>query len=191
MSAQHERKTLPDPHDLINDDEELRLGYILDALYRRVLAETHALVTAAFDLDPATFRLPDEAATELLAEAATRDLLISETTREQIAAKLQEGHAAGLTTHELAESIDAMFAKHINGRAETVARTEVAHAQIRSAVNRYKATGLVDRVRITDGENDEPCKSRNGTTVPLDEAPDLAHPRCTLLIVPVLREGVV
>lgn len=186
MSSALVATNLPTAADLITADEELRLGFILDALYRRVLAETHALVLTALDLDPATFRVDDAATTELLAEAANRDLLINETMRHAITAKLQEGQAAGLTTREIADSIDALLSK--KGRAETIARTEVAHAQVRSAVNRYKASGLVDRVYIRDGDQDSPCKERNGTVVPLDEAPDLAHPRCTLLVIPRLRD---
>lgn len=188
MSALARKAALPLPDDLINHDEELRLGFILDALYRRVLADTHLLVAAALDLDPATFRLPDSATTELLNEAAARVVLISATTRQAIAAKLQEGQDAGLSTREIAQSIEHLFTVTWAGRAEMVARTEIAHAQVKSAVDRYRASGLVDRVHIIDGEDDEPCRSRNGTTVPLDEAPGLAHPRCTLLLIPVLKD---
>ena len=72
-----------------------------------------------------------------------------------------------------------------------IARTELQHAQNEAALNRYAATGLVDMVKIIDGDQwDLPCANRNGTTVPITDHPELNHPNCTLVVVPVLREGV-
>lgn len=186
VSAKRETRalTVADIYDA--NDEERRLLFITSALYRRILADMHLLVTEAFDLDPATFRLPDSATTALLGEAADRVVGISSVTREAIAAKLQEGQDAGLTSKEIEDSIAHLFDITWAGRAETITRTEIGEAQRLSAIDRYKASGLVDRVRIRDGEDDEPCRSRNGTVVPLDDAPQLAHPRCTLTISPVL-----
>lgn len=190
MSAIERRAALPDPGELIDQEEELRLGFILEAAYRRALADVHAIVAAALDLDPATFRVDDAATRALLDEAATRVVGISETTRQGIADVLRRGQEAGLPTPDIADQIERLFTQTWSGRAETIARTEIAEAQRLSAIDRYTASGLVDRVLIIDGEDDEPCKSRNGTTVPLAAAPGLAHPRCTLVLAPLLREDV-
>ena len=51
---------------------------------------------------------------------------------------------------------------------------------------------MVDMVQIIDGDDwDDACASRNGRIVPVSERPQLNHPNCTLVLVPVLREGVI
>jgi hypothetical protein len=124
---------------------------------------------------------------------------IDETTRRAIAVTLQIGQARGYSNWELAHGvpqdnfpgIDGLFRETWQGRADMVARTELQHAQRDAAVARYLASGLVDRVEIVDGcVWDQPCCERNGKIVPIEQAPTLNHPRCTLLLLPVLREGV-
>lgn len=186
MSAIERRAALPDPGDLVDHEEEIRLGFLLDSLYRQMLAEVHAVVAAALDLDPATFRVDDADTRALLDQAATRVVGISETTRHGIADILKRGQAAGTPTPDIADQIERLFTQTWAGRAETIARTEIAEAQRLSSLDRYEKSGVVDRVFIIDGEDDSPCKERNGTTVPLSEAPTLGHPRCTMVLVPVL-----
>lgn len=187
MSAQIERRALR-VEDIYNaDDEEKRLAFIVDAMYRRILADMHLLVTDEFDLDPAEFRLSDEATNALLEEAATQVVRISTTTREAIAAKLAAGNEAGLNTYEIAQSIEALFTETWANRATVIVRNEIGNAQLLSAADRYAATGLVDNVRIRDGDEDEPCASQNGTTVPLGKHGGLNHIQCTKIIIPILR----
>lgn len=160
------------------DGEERRLLFILDALYRRILTETHLLVTAALDLDPDEFRLPDGATEALLREAATRVVLISEATRAAIAERLAAGQAAGDSTAALVARLSGLYEETWPHRSETIVRTEIGAALLLAALDRYRATGLVDRVKLRDGDGDEPCASRNGTTVAIEDAPGLAHPNC-------------
>lgn len=181
--------------DVYPDDEETRLQFLLEAAYRRVLLELHYLVRDSLPIDPATFRLDDAATNAILEHAAQRVVLISESTRKQIADVLQKGQAEGLTTQQIADQLEHLFTVTWKGRAEMVASTEIAEAQRVSAINRYKASGLVDKVKISDAtrgtEHTATCLARAGTTVPLDEAPQLDHPRCSLVLIPVLREGVI
>jgi hypothetical protein len=181
--------------DLVPDDEETRLQFILDAVYRRVLVELHFLVQDSLPINPATFRLADEATTAILEHAATRVVGITETTRQAVAAKLAAGQAAGLTTQEIADSIEHLFQVTWRNRPEMIASTEIVEAQRVASIDRYKATGLVDRVKISDAtrgtDHTETCLARAGTVVPLDEAPPLNHPRCSLVLIPLLREGVI
>jgi hypothetical protein len=181
--------------DLFGDEEEARLQFILEAVYRRVLIELHFLVRDSLPVDPATFRLADEATEAILQHAATRVVMISESTRQAIAAKLQAGQAAGLTTQEIADSIAGLFDVTWKNRPFTIASTEIAEAQREAAINRYTASGLVDRVKISDAtrgkDHTATCLARAGTTVPLEDAPQLDHPNCSLVLIPVLREGVI
>jgi len=191
MSAILERKDLT-ADDLYTPEDEARLQVILDHAYVTMLRTMHLLTLDYYAdrLDPADFRLDDPATRAVLAHAGQRVTMISETTRQSLAALLAEGQARGDTTAMIADSIAHLFEVTWANRAEVISRTELGEAQRLSSLDRYAATGLVDRVYIIDGEEDEPCASRNGKTVPLSEAPTLAHPQCTLVLAPVLREGV-
>ena len=184
-------KALPTADDLVPPEEEARLQFIIEAAYRRVLLEMHHLTRDALQLDPAAFRLDDASTTALLEQAATRVVGITETTRQAIAEVLHQGQAEGLSTQEIADSLSHLLTVTWKNRPETISATEIAEAQRLSAIDRYTATGLVDRVKITDAhrgtQHTETCLARNGTTVPLDDAPQLDHPLCSLVLIPVLR----
>lgn len=181
--------------DLVPEEAEARLLRIIDDVYRRALIELHFLTQDSLPVDPATFRLRDQDTEALLEEAARRVVGISDTTRRAIAAKLAEGQRDGLTTQEIADSIAHLFDVTWASRPFTVASTEIAEAQRLAAINRYRASGVVDEVKISDAtraaDHTATCLARAGTTVPLDEAPPLDHPNCSLVLIPVLREGVI
>lgn len=179
------------------------LARILGAYYSAVLAAVHEVVRASFidvpAFDPEQFLLEDSATVRLLSQAGARIVRIDETTRQAIAAQLQTGAQRGYNTWQIAHGVPSEDYRGINGlfretwagRAEMVARTELQNAQRLSAIDRYNATGLVDEVELIDGDEwDAECANRNGKVVPLAQAPGLAHPNCTLVLVPVLRRGV-
>jgi hypothetical protein len=178
------------------DDEQERLAVILERRYAAMLQAMHAIVQQAFP-EVENFRLDDSATNRILREAASRVVRIDETTRQAIVEQLRLGQALGLSNWEIANGrsdigyrgIEGLYSETWAGRAETIARTELQHAQNRAAVDRYRATGIIDRVELIDGDEDSPCKERNGKVVPLEQAPGLAHPRCTLNLIAVLREA--
>lgn len=200
--AMLERKDTSDDLDAIwpSDAEQARLAAILQPAFVNVLGAVHAVVRSLFrdDIEPGTMILDDPAVNRILADAASRVVRIDESTRAAIAEQLQLGQLRGYSTWQIAHGvpdegyrgIDGLFQETWKGRADTVARTELRHAETVAARDRYVASGVVDRVRLIDGEDDEPCRSRNGTVVPLEQAPGLAHPNCTLVLVPLLREDV-
>jgi hypothetical protein len=180
-------------------DEQQRLLGILERFYTLMLKAINALIVAHFDLNPDEFIVDDNTTRRILQLAATRVVRIDETTRLGIAKMLQEGQARGYSNWQLAHGvpedgyagINGLFRETWKSRAETVARTELMQAQRDAAVQRYLATGMVDRVKIVDGcQWDKPCCERNGKIVPIERAPTLNHPNCTLLLVPLLREGI-
>ena len=174
------------------------LAAILMPRFRRMLEVWHEFVGSQFpELSPDEFRLDDEAVRMILAEAAERVVLIDSGTRDGIREQLREGQRRGYSAYQIAygvpeddyRGVDHLFAVTWKGRAETVARTELAWAQVTSALDRYQATGLVDRVRIhEDRDTDEPCASRAGKVVPLSDRPMPLHPRCKMGIEPLLKE---
>ena len=192
---------MPEVDDVYNSREEQeRLAAILEQRYLRMLDAVHQAMIRVFGLDPLRYIVTDAAVNQILVDAAQRVVRIDETTRQAIAEQLRVGQALGLSTHEIAygnpeigyHGIDGLYEETWKGRAEMIARTELQHAQNEASMNRYQATGMVDYVRIIDGDQwDQPCAERNGRVVPLSERPQLNHPHCTMVLVPVLREGII
>jgi hypothetical protein len=177
-------------------DETRRLSLILESAYLRALRDIHLIVTEAFDLDPAEFRLPDDAARDWAAkQAAARVTMISQTTRDALRELIADSIEDGRSTAEVIEAIERLFTETWKGRAEMVATSEITEAQRLGSLDRYTASGLVDRIKISDANrgtnHTDVCLARNGTTVPIDEAPAMDHPNCSILYIPVLREGVI
>jgi len=186
---------LEDVYD--QDAEQALLAALLDPRYARMLVAVHELVASALP-EATDFRLDDAAARMILEEAATRVVLIDQATQAAIRAVLTVGQARGYSAHQVAygvpeedfPGIDGLFSTTWKGRAETVARTELATAQLTAARDRYRATGLVSRVQIVENEDtDEPCASMNGKVFPVDDAPGLEHPNCRRAYLPLLDEA--
>ena len=177
--------------ELVPEEEETRLLFILEAEYRRLLLEMHHLTRDALEADPSAFRLDDASTRAMLNHAAERVVMITESTRDQIRAVLIAGQAEGLSTQEIADKISHLLTVTWKSRPEMIAATEIGEAQRLSALDRYAASGMVDRVKISDANrgtnHDEVCLARNGTVVPLAQAPTLHHPHCSLVLIPVLR----
>jgi len=181
------------------DDERERLVAILEARYLAMLNAVHAALVRLYGLDPERFTVTDAAANQILVEAARQVVGIDETTRQAIVEQLRVGQSLGLSTWEIAHGrpdigyrgIDGLYQETWKGRADTIARTELQHAQNEASLNRYTASGMVDMVQIIDGDYDAACSARDGRIVPLSERPQLLHPNCTMTIVPILREGII
>lgn len=86
-------------------------------------------------------------------------------------------------------------ASRFKGRAETIARTELAFAYNTGRLQTYKDSGLVESLifyAIRDERVCPICSSRNGLVIPLSDAQAIAanfvpcHPKCRCTISPVL-----
>lgn len=180
------------------DEEQAILVGILDRRYTAILAGVHELVAAAFPEQLGIlFRLDDAAVRTFLQEAAERVVRIDETTRQAIREQLQEGQRRGYSIWQLAHGVPAEDYRGIGGlfretwrhRAETVAVSELAWAQTLAALDRYEATGFISRVQILEAtDTDEPCASRANQIVPLSDRPMPLHPRCRVVVTPVVDE---
>jgi hypothetical protein len=192
---------MPEVDDVYDSrDEQERLAAILEQRYLAMLAAVHEALIRLYGLDANRFVISDNAVNLMLVDAAQRVVRIDENTRQDIAEQLRVGQALGFNTYQIAHGdpksgyrgIEGLYAETYRNRSETIARTELQHAQNEASLNRYAATGLVDSVRIIDGDEwDAPCAARNGTVVPISEHPQLNHPNCTMVVVPVLREGII
>lgn len=180
LSRQEKAISLGDVFDAIAETGRLRK--VLERWYRRILGGVHSLtedaLSTSFDLDDAQTRA-------FLAEAGKQITGITETTRQAVAAALQEGQAAGEGIPQLAARIEVLTAFG-RPRAETIARTELGHAANAASLTSYRASGLVVGVEVFDGDgcglrsHDDPEKA-HGRKLRLDQMadiPTLAHPRC-------------
>lgn len=179
------------------EDEQERLAAVVQPWYERMLRGMHELVRSAF-LEVQGFLLDDEATRMILNAAAERVVLIDQATRSAVRDQLREGQLRGYSAFQIANGvsgedyrgIDGLFATTWKNRAQTVAFNELAEAQHTSAMNRYAATGLVERVELVENEDtDAPCASRNGTVVPLSSNPQRLHVNCRLSTIPVVEDA--
>jgi SPP1 gp7 family putative phage head morphogenesis protein len=120
-------------------------------------------------------------------EDSTRDML-----RETVGDALEEG----LSNKQLADALAEEYAFSAE-RAETIANTETAYADVQGNLEGYKASGVVEGKQwiIAQDEFCDDCNNLDGVIVGLDEefpgdggdGPPL-HPNCRCDILPVLIE---
>lgn len=118
---------------------------------------------------------------------------IDETTRQEIQDLTVQALDNGWSNDELADAIQDSGA-FSDARAEMIARTETAFADVQGSLEGWKASGLVSGKEWTVGDGccDE-CQALDGKVVALDEAfPDDGgdgpplHPNCRCDILPVV-----
>lgn len=94
----------------------------------------------------------------------------------------------GKKTTELKHMLMEQFGVGYN-RADTIARTEIAHIQTQTARERYKNYGI-KKVKIVADKSSRTCPQcleLDGTEYPIDATmPVPVHPRCRCCIVPVV-----
>lgn len=108
---------------------------------------------------------------------------VLETTREQLAGVLADGVRAERTPKQIAADIREHFDGFPAARAAMIARTEVSAAYNYATVTTGMAAGVA-LGQILDGNDDKPCKDRNGKIKKLADLlkEKLAHPNCTLTV---------
>jgi hypothetical protein len=72
-------------------------------------------------------------------------------------------------------------------RAGLIARTEIANANNLTGTAAYRDSGLVERVEVFDGTEDDACAAADGQIWTLDEADanPIEHPNCQRAFAPV------
>ena len=141
--------------------------------------------------------LPDPVARRILLEGGLRRGLIDfdRQTRDALFRSLFEGRSNGEGPIQLARRIRKQVpagpfpnagSKY---RAELIARTETADAQLRSATEMYKQAGVFVGVVISDGVDYDPeCRAMDGRRLTFDEwdaIPNLEHPQCLRAVAPI------
>lgn len=161
---------------------------LLERYYLEIIAASWETWNTALAVE-VSFEASDPIVVEVLKTAATQVAGITETTREAIQRLLSAGAEQGWSIAQLIDGVDgapglrAVVQETYRGRAQTIARTEVARAQAEAAQARYADAG-VEKVLILDNGQDDPdaaCAKLNGTvqTLAWYRKNPIAHPNCT------------
>ncbi len=123
---------------------------------------------------------------------ASRVKRVDAVTRKAISQVIKDGRRDGLTTDQIAENLRDKVRNTYQGRAQTIARTELAIIDQEAAHDRYRSAG-VRHVFIQDGpdcgwrRHNDPDKA-DGSTRTIEDAMDhpIAHPNCVRSSGPVV-----
>jgi hypothetical protein len=131
-----------------------------------------------------------------LVENPGAEWVITESTRDLLRTDVADAIEQGLSTDELAERLASSYAFSAD-RAETIARTEIANADIQGSLIGWAQSGVVEgkEVLLSDShdEPDECDEAADMGVVPLEDdfgglGDPPYHPKCECDISPVLAE---
>jgi hypothetical protein len=146
------------------------------------------------------FNYPDAAARKVISEGGKRAGLLDLTadTKHRMFQIIKDGRADGLGPDALArlfrDEIPAGPWSNTQIRADIIAKTETKFAQNVSAIDNYKASGVITGLMAYDnliGYDDEDCMARDGQVFSFDDAElETAdeHPNGTLTWAPYTEE---
>lgn len=155
-----------------------------------------ALAQILADIEPAQLQQVNEYAVQYAKERSAELVTqMQESTRDMLRSNVQEAIQEGWSNDKLADLLSENYA-FSDARAETIARTETAYADVQGNLEGYRASGLVQGKQwiISQDEICDECLELDGVIVGLDDnfpdggdGPPL-HPNCRCDIIPVLTE---
>jgi len=179
------------PNDLLPTEEERLLLFVLQAFWDQAVEEGWRVGSLELEL-PDAFDPLDPNVRRLLADAGERIVQISDETRKQVQDALLLAREQGLSPKQTAKLIRDLDA-FSSARALRIARTELAIADNKGAIARYRDGG-VTRVRIFDGPGcgwtrHDDSDTANGSIRSLDdlESYPVAHPNCVRSRAPIVE----
>ena len=174
-----------------SDAERDRFTEIMVLMYLAMLAAVHKLLALRLHIDLGELIDDKAAIRQMVLKAGARTVAVDATTQRLIAETIARGQMLGLSNWEIAngsqdgsfKGIEGLFTETWKGRPEMVVRTELQKAMLEASHDRYQKAGI-KWVVAQDGDFDAACSDRNGRLYPINNPPDLLHPRCTLTISP-------
>ncbi|TDR82198.1 phage portal protein [Paludibacterium purpuratum] len=118
--------------------------------------------------------------------------VIDDTTRDRMNAVVAQAMEEGWSNDELSDAINDDYA-FSDARADMIARTETANADIAGNLALYKSSGMVSNKQwLTAPDCCDECQDLNGAVVDIDDdfeggGPPL-HPQCRCDVLPVLDD---
>ena len=137
----------------------------------------------------ASFSLENVHVQRVLGRLARQVRSVSSTTKDEIQRLVGLQAAEGWSIEELAAAIEQLAETRSKTRALTIARTETGTAYNLASLAAYRDAGIT-HVTVLDGDEDEPCRSANGSrwTIEEAEANPLGHPNCSRAFVPIVED---
>jgi SPP1 gp7 family putative phage head morphogenesis protein len=122
-------------------------------------------------------------------------MTITESTREFLRGTVTQAMEEGWSNDRLSDELQDNYA-FSESRADTIARTETAYADVQGNMDAYRESGMVEQKQwIVGDECCDDCEMLDGEIVGIDEDfPDGAgdspplHPNCRCDVIPVLSE---
>ena len=162
-----------------------QLKPILEDIYQEAAADA---AEALSDELPAYLQVVSEEGVKW-AEEHVGDLVkgIDDSTKTMIREAVVQTLNEGLSTSQLADLLTDGYA-FSDARAETIARTESAHALVSGTLESWQQSGVVDHAEF-DASPDccDECLAEDGTEIPFGTNPeDFMHPNCRCGVTAVL-----
>lgn len=181
------KESLPDVDDLIDDDDLDELQGVIKRSYTELLQLSWGVWNGALGVEIA-FDLDDPLVTRILGTSGTRIKNIEDTTLAKVRELLQYGSDQGWGIDHIVRGdpdddvpgLREVVEETYQGRARTIARTELGTSQNQATTGRYR-NASVRNVYVQDNgldDDDEPCQRANGAVWTLAKAEKypLAHP---------------
>jgi len=114
---------------------------------------------------------------------------LEESTKQMVRSTIEASIEAGETYLELQAQLMEQYGFSPK-RAAIIARTESAKCYNIGAVDAWNNSGIVDKVRVSDGDYDEKCQAADGQIWTLEYAKShpIEHPNCVREFFPILKE---
>lgn len=191
-------------YELLNNmNAELRRLGLQEVSYfrnqlQKVYIDNQAIINASFNLSS---EINYEAVEDAINDAWVNDGQIWSdriwNNKDKLSEKLREGLvdclASGASTQKLTKNLMNDFGVSFHN-AHTLARTELAHIQNVSTLDKYKQAGVKEVRVLVDPDCCEDCNSHKNTVFDINSAPVLPeHPncRCTYLaVIPVNKQPI-
>jgi SPP1 gp7 family putative phage head morphogenesis protein len=185
---------MPYDPDSVGLDDGTELQRLMRRFYPVLIDRAFGDASGVLGLDVA-FDVDNPHVQDVLKQLTKRVKGITDSTREELRTLLGQAADEGWSVAKIAERIREHAATMSRSRAETIARTETAAAYSLGSKEAWRQSGVVDRMEWHLGPKPcAQCQALGGAVISIDDkfadaivAPP-AHPNCTCVLLPVLKE---
>lgn len=139
---------------------------------------------------PIPFMVSPQALAWLKTRIAWAAEQIGEESASRLAKILADGYQSGKSTADIANDIQAEFDTFSSTRANVIARTEVMSASAQGAIEGYKESGVVSKVKFYTAEDERTCDYCDNYNNEIfnigEQIPIPLHPNCRCTWIPIV-----
>jgi SPP1 gp7 family putative phage head morphogenesis protein len=151
--------------------------------------QTYAKATQAPQVVAVAYRVPTRGEVDAAAEERAKVLYdkLEAELKASIRVTLENARTNNWSDKKTKDALNSEFRK-AEGRANAIARTELAYALNAYMIGEARAAGVKEMMWVTakDEMVCRVCRPRHGKIYPIDKLPEIpAHPNCRCIVVPV------